>query len=769
MKKHLLLGSALFAAMSAFPQQAVLKQKAEAQNLASLLAEKFERRNNPYEPAIKAEAKAKTSGTVYGPENNPAMASRSSITLTPGWQPFTGSMNIYGMLVSSSKPLMYNDQLDVVSFIHRKSIDYEPNPTPIDDAKSGVIVGMITNNWGTEWDTTALWNSDSYWGRYPQGGTYSIPGNECLRDSAYIIAMGPVTGDNTGWTGSFIASKKLDTLGGPGNSDTVSAGFSDHMWVSNSSNFGSLGKMDFPRYDFTVTDDGVIHGLGFLANNVNGTGSAYGWQGASVIRGTYAGGGSFNWSTDTIIPDVFVNSQGSQMVTGTPHMCWNESGTVGYVWFIGVRDPRPGMGDTLSNMGYQPIIYKTTNSGATWTEMPRIDFNANNPQLNKVFRQIYGVRNDSIGIPFFNFSEGIDAIVDRNNRLHLVSTVVGTFSKHPDSLGYTYLLTHADGERYNFGHEPGLRPYIFDFTETNTGVWNVTMIDSMSSEAPGETSGTDGYNYNPWDAAGGSSGTDKVGADARIQLSRTPDGRYIVYTWAESDTGYTFQGFKWNSLPNVKARLAEVGVETGTTTPASLVVHPNEINVTSPASNTVPPYTFTNKVQDRAVMHYVSSKAAIISNTASSGVAIGLPITVSNNTFVPMKQLVDITHWYLSANLNFDMVTSVDWPTNNCVALKIEDTSTVKLPEIEQSIAGSVIFPNPAANSAQLSIGLSSSSDVEVNVTNAIGQVVRTVRHIGRAGINTISIDLNNLSTGVYMVNIKVDDAIGTKKLIIQH
>jgi len=766
MKKHLLLGTALFAAVSAFPQQAIQKQQATAADRASILAEKFARANNPYEPAAQAETKVNnTTDPVYGPEMNPSATSRAAITIAPAWKKISASSNIYGMLVNNTKPLMYNDELNAVSLVHRKYQGFATRPPLSSNAQSGGILAVISDNWGEDWDTTLLWNSENYWGRYPQGGTYAIPGAHCLRDSAYILATGPVTGSGQFWQGSFLASKKLDTLGGAGNNDTVSTGFSDHVFLDNSGSFGPAGKTDFPRYDFTVTDDGVVRSMGYLVNDINGTGSSYGWQGASYLKATFAGG-SFNWTGDTIKPDVFVNSLGSQNVSGVPHMCWNESGTVGYVWFIGVRNPRPGQGDTLANMGYQPIIFKSTNSGATWTEMPRINFNSNNTQFDKVFRQIYAVRGGTLGIPFFNTGEGVDGIVDRNNRLHIVSTVVGAYSKHPDSLGYTYLLTHADGERYNFGHEPGLRPYIFDFTETNTGNWNVTMIDSMSSESPGETTGTDGYQSNPWDAAGGTSGTDKVGADARIQLSRTPNGRYIVYTWAESDTAFTSSGFKWNQRPNVKARMAEVGVESGSSVPATLVVHPTEINVTNPTATTQAPYTKHSQVQNRAVMHYISSKCAVISNTASSGVSIGLPITVSNNTFVPLHQLDEVNHWYLSANLNFDNV-NVNWPTNVCVAPK-QPTIVTSMAEMASSIEASMLYPNPAANVAQLSIGLKNGSNVEVSVMNTMGQVVRTVRHTGRAGENTISIDLSNIATGVYMVNIKVDDTMGTKKLIIQ-
>jgi hypothetical protein len=765
MKKQLLLGSALLAAIGAYSQQAVTKEKVNSFNMAAYLSEKFERQLNPVEPSQAAAKTTPQTAPVQGPQMDLSQSQKSSsaILAPANWNAFTGSMNIYGNLVSYSRPLNYNDNVQAVSFIHRKANDYIPNPFPSQSgAQSGAIVGMITDNWGNEWDTTLLWNHEDYWGRYPQGGIYAPVGETSIKDgNTYIIATGPITAVAGGWVGSFFASKRVDSLGGAGNNDTVSTGINDHQFIANSGAL-PIGKVDFPRLDFTATDDGVVRVLGILANNVNGTtNAAYGFMGASMVQGTFISG-TFSWMVDSFIPDVMINGAGSQYVLGSPHMAWNESGTVGYVWFIGVRNPRPGMGDTLNNMGYQPIVFKTTNSGASWTELPRIDFNTTSGAYDDVFSTLLATNtNSNLAIPFFTPGEGQDGIVDRNDRLHIVSTVVGTFSGHPDSLGYTFIINNWDGEQYRWGHRAGWRPTLFDFTETPTG-WMVTTIDSMSTEAPGTAAGDDGYNDNPWDATGGTSGTDKVDADARIQLSRTPDGRYIVYTFAESDTGFTTLGHKWNSLPNVKARMAEIGVESGTTA-AAVVVHPTEVNVTKPASTSLPPYTSHPQVADRAVMHYVSPKCAVISNTASSGVAIGLPVTVSNNSFVPMKQLNPVTHYYLSANLNFDNVSSVDWPV-------ISTTQTVNsVASADKLDANTKLFPNPSSGNALLGISLENASDLDLTVMNSVGQVVRTISVKAQSGRNVIDLNTAGLESGIYLVNIKTGEATATKKLLIQH
>ena len=701
---------------------------------------------NPEMPAVSS----RKDPEPPGPNGESALRSMSSQGPNPpgSWKEITGSMNIFGVVESNSKPLQFNDELNAVSFVHRKSASYVPNPFPSSTgAETGAIVGVFSDDWGTTWDTTLLWNNETYWARYPQGGIYNPPMNKMLCMS-YLVATGPVTGATDSWQGSFMASKQLDKMGGTGNNDTMSQLFGASDFIANTSPF-PFGKFDYPSLDFSVTDDGAVRTLGYLVNNVNGTtNAAFGWQGASVVQATFISG-AFNWMADSIIPDIYFGPQGSQYVSGIPHMAWNESGTVGYVWFIGVRNPRPGQGDTLSNMGYQPIVFKWTSANPQWTEQPRINFNS--PAFQPVLDQIFSVQGDSLGIPFFNTLESVDGIVDRNDRLHIVSTVVGTFSKNPDSLAYSYLLTHNDGETYRFGHRPGLRPFIFDFTSTSLG-WQVNLIDSMSSEAAGTDPNDPGVGDNPWDATGGTGGTDKADCNSRIQLSRTPDGKFIIYTWAESDTGFTIQGHKWNQLPNVKARMAEIDAEVGSA-PAAMHLHATEINITSPAPGE-PPYTTNPKVSSRAVMHYVSPKTV----TLATG-AFGLPVTVSNNSFVPMKQRDAVIHHYLSANLNFSNVSQVQWPSAiSCITTAIVPADPAALN----------IFPNPVSTTLHIKLKHTGANRVSAFMFNAVGQQVRAFVSDNSHENVELTFDVKDLPEGVYFVEVNDGVSHPVGKVIVR-
>ena len=127
------------------------------------------------------------------------------------------------------------------------------------------------------------------------------------------------------------------------------------------------------------------------------------------------------------------------------------------------------------------------------------------------------------------------------------------------------------------------------------------------------------------------------------------------------------------------------------------------------------------------------------------GPRMTLPLTVTTGN--PYSQTAP-KHWYISADLNFGGVGVNESALN--------------------SANNSVIYPNPAANNATLEIDLKDNSSVDIIVLNTIGQLVKANTTQGQIGQNAINIDLTGLSSGIYMVNIKVGNASSTKKLVVQ-
>ncbi len=728
MKKQLLIGSALFTAISAFSQShRIVGRPATCTNIAEKIAQRFAiDETTPISSNLK---------TMVGPVQNSVNESQqeASVSMPPStinWKLLCGSFNIFGMLVSSTKCLQYNDNLNAVSFIHRKSASYTPSPAIPTNAAAGVIVAEVTTDWGTTWDSTCIWSDATHWGRYPQGGIYNPPNNTNI-SNAYVVGMGPTTSAST-WQGNFYASKQLNTF------DNVAS------TAPNAQQFLSFGLASYPanqgphgwsRQGFNATDDGLVRSLALIQDDNTGLTTM---RGVSVVKGSF-NAGAFVWTTDSLIPATIIKGDGSKVINSGPQMVWNESGSHGYVVILGAA-----AGATNSNKGFQPIIYKTSNFGTSWSLLPGIDFNS--PAMSVVTDHIASINsNTNLAIPFFL---DFDLAIDEHNDLHIAATCGTGFSDHNDSLGFIgqYTMSINPGINYNWGHVPGNRPYLYDFIGNGTSAWKVVTVDSLWSEAASAQTGQDGFADNPWLPTVTSEPVKGDNVDSRIQLGRTPSGDYITFSWAESDTNFTNGSRKFNNLPNVKTRLMSIG--TGST---MYKVSATEINTTKVAAGTG---TANPNVSSRATLHHLSPTTGSATVTfGPSGfplVDIYTPITVTNSN--PYDPSTNNATWYQSGKLSYDF---------NNLGVGIKE-------ETQNSAANSYVYPNPASNNATLAIDLKNNSNVDITVMNMIGQVVKVKNMQGQVGDNKLNIDLNGLSSGIYMVNVQVGKASSTKKLIVQ-
>ncbi|MCE3228639.1 MAG: BNR/Asp-box repeat protein [Bacteroidetes bacterium] len=735
MKKQLLLGSLLLAAVSAFPQQGRTKPAGQVD-----VAEKYHQKmlRTMKEPS----ASTLNNNSVA---TNPQPEASMSAAPTGTWNLIAGSRNLYGVLVSEQRPLQYNSALNTVSYIHRCSNTY--SGSPVDN--TGVIVAEISTDWGATWDSTALW-SDANQGRYPGGGIYNPAGNTNI-NNAYVVAAGPTT-NGSGWQGSFFASKQLGTAN---YNSTASAAPGAMQFINNSAPLTNtaVGKVDFPRYCFTATNDGKMRSVGRIVNDINNTSSnaGYGYRGINMVKGTY-NAGVFDWVGDSIMFNgvVYMNTAGTAgstsddyfMATGSPMLAFNEAGTHGYAFIIGVRNSPAN----ANSSGYQPIVWRTSDGGGSWSLMPGIDFAS--PTFSNVIKHLYAVpENTTKTIPLFNASEGIGAVVDANNKLHLVMTVVASSREEQDSVGYSFtntLSVNSSTATYSWGHVPGDRPYIYDFMlDGATSTWDYMVVDSMSSEAPSGTSGEGGFSENPFDEDAGA----KQVSDARIQASRTVDGKFVVISWAESDTNFTNSGVKYNIIPDIKVRCIDVQNGGGS---GNYFLSPTELNISKLGTNL--------QVEKKAVMHYmtpVSGAMAIGTNpTKTSTITTGFTITHSQGPGAQpgtiFAGLTSNAHWFCAPKMDF-----------NLAVVGVKENAL-------ESVNSAVIYPNPASGNAVLSIDMVDNANVSIDVYSTVGQLVKSSKTTAQVGENTINFDLSNLATGIYMVNVKVGNAVSTKKLIVE-
>lgn len=77
-----------------------------------------------------------------------------------------------------------------------------------------------------------------------------------------------------------------------------------------------------------------------------------------------------------------------------------------------------------------------------------------------------------------------------------------------------------------------------------------------------------------------------------------------------------------------------------------------------------------------------------------------------------------------------------------------------------------LVYPNPFGDQVNIDIDLKSNSDVIINIFEANGRIVKTVKRSVSQGISNLTIDTKDLRTGLYFYNLKTNSGESTGKLI---
>lgn len=612
---------------------------------------------------------------------------------------FTSSMNIFSVLNPTSKPLQFTPNINTISFIHRKSPSYVTSPF----SNSGSIVGMISTNNGATWDSTCIWTSTTSIGaRYPQGGIYNPLGNT-NKNNAYLVACGPLMSTSIGWGGNFYASKSLN---GPG---TPTAGTDQQAHLDASP---TIKKHSLSMHSFVSIEGGLVRSMGNVLNDPNSTThSIYGLRGASMTKGQF-NAGAFVWSVDSFIPCVMSRPGGGKYLSNKVLQAWSEDGTIGYAILLGVP-----CGANPCQQSYQPIIYKTTNSGSTWALVPQPTFNT--PIIKNRIAPVNS--NSNLAVPYFDIQEGWDAVVDYTGALHLTASVVGAYSTYADSLDYIYAF---GPQQYKHPYGSFGYPTIYDFKYSSGGSWGVMLVDSMGTEFVPATEPS-----NPW--INGMFAKFELGA--RIQMSRTTDGKRIFYSWTESDS--TIVGLKWNIYPDIKMKSFDIPLDKLT----------QRINISTGITN----------ADQQAYFHFMSNKA-IGSGTNCATV----PFTITHNR--TLDGSLPVTHYFIdnatlcSSSYTISAMFGFYWNLQSCNVIGINENIN--------EVTSTSIFPNPSEGF----INITNTDEIikHIFMTDNLGR--RVFESYNYTNDKTMTIDLKNFSRGVFSLTIQFENHIETKKIILE-
>lgn len=429
-------------------------------------------------------------GTVYpsAPVNKSKTDQKGTITSVA----VSSSANVYGYLVETQSALTANQDLNLIHFAHRA------NPPAHGSVSSGDIISSFSLDGGDSWNQIMSYPAGAGpYHRYPGGQIYNPTGNT-NPDNAYVVCIGPST-DGANWVSMFASSAKLD-----------SSTFNRQLIPS----YGSL-----PRVGFQSTEDGKFHAI--TSNYDATTGNL---DTIRFYKGSWdATNNKVDWVCNKLYANFVVDNAGDEFAfTWNFNSAWSNDGVVGYYWTCG----RDSSNDTRS---YQPIVWKTTNSGSTWSKMPVYDF-SNLAVITDELRYMGGT---TVKRP--QFSTTMDGVVDANGNLHLISQINSAFSDDDDSLGYYFTQT--------FEGMPGHNT-IFDVFTTSAG-WDAYVLGrtyTIDVDADNTPFGTQGW-------------------DLRLQAGKTADETKVFASWTDTDTSFAMtaaNGFPMNSFPDLFA----VGINT---------------------------------------------------------------------------------------------------------------------------------------------------------------------------------------------------------------
>jgi hypothetical protein len=566
------------------------------------------------------------------------------------------SVNIFSVLLEQQTCLSANQELNAIAFTYRQDPAYTGG--------SGVVRTSLSTNGGTSFDSTTLipWSlpisTSDYFGRYPSGVIYNPSGNTNYENAA-IVVTGPMLIGGT-WGGDFYASELLDGTGLnnqplPFESTLYPDVASDRQTLFNRLFLQSHGDKFFVLGDANEDNGSNYTRIVYIVN----------------IGQWDATGDSVIWHRVPVEPD-FATTDGLPDGLIYPALAMDDNGTNGYLVFVG-RNP-----DANDPLSYQPFIYKTEDGGDNWTKIP-FNWETIPTIVNHV--ENYAPSGSGVNRPFFD--NPIEAVIDKNGNLHFACYIHRAWSNNPDSLSYLVNRFYMNG-------------VLFDIYQTSTG-WDAKLIDTVWC---------DDYIFY-------SEGSSNYTIESRPQMSRTPDGSYIVFSWADSDTSYVTETDNEynNMIPDIFVKVYDATTNTYSET----------INV-----------TVGTDIESQATWHFLADQCFDLGN---------------GNIKVPLS--VGILRGNYTSN------DRIDYYLLNDVIIGPQGITSYT------NTANFSIYPNPVSD--QLNINLINKGINTIKIMNIMGAEVYSTVVDGK---DHCTIDLSNLPAGMYIVNVSNSTGTNAKKIV---
>ena len=397
------------------------------------------------------------------------------------------SGNAFGSAFGAKTALFAHPAVNSISMVYRSA------PAVTGDVSTGCLRFGSSTDGGATWGSNLgpLYTASASGAvpfanaRYPQAIIYNPAGNT-VAANAFVTQFSPTLagfgpGANSAWGGLVHGSVAIG--GGTGTQ-------TEDIDANNGYLIPDGGALNLDDNTFWISN-GYFDGVsGDYADSL------------IFAKGVWSAG-DYAYTYQKIAAPLAVDLDGTRTLVATT-IAWGSAG-VGYAALLGHDNYT-----TVADSNLAPIVYKTTDNGATWAKIASFDMNS----FGALFQ---------FGVPYTTAFE-IDMTVDNNNNAHIVIGV-GPLAAN------AYSLNTGAG---NWG--------LFDISTTDGGTsWNAQLLATPQTFR-GEFA----------DAG------NTLQEDSRPQIARTADGTKLFFTWFDTDTTLFFTTD--NLFPDVHT----VGLNTAT-------------------------------------------------------------------------------------------------------------------------------------------------------------------------------------------------------------
>ena len=456
------------------------------------------------------------------------------------------------------------------------------------------------------------------------------------------------------------------------------------------------------------------------------------YNGSAILGDLYVNKGVYNSTTqdvdwereDTLVPNHYTGFDGTASIIG-PNIEFSPDGETGWIAFLG---DLVGGQDSV----WSPTFIKSVDGGESWdvAGATQVDLNS---LAGWVADSLQSLWVDSSGNPA---SSGLatcafdfDLTVDQNGNPHLFAVIGSGSTPAAPEPGYTIYS--------------GLAKFVADIWSPDGGAtWRIRYI------SPVLTFRTQDFGT-----------TTTVNMDNFPQISRTPDGSRIFYSWADSDTAQftgSMNGVGFGEVTNLAPNLRVAALNTST----GRQYYPQLVSD-------------GDLIWEGRILYPTMAPEVLFDATNGNW---HLPIVMAEMT---TNDPLDVTKFWYFGN---DALISNDpnrWHAFNTMCLGWDqfavpgfNDAVACLVGAEDAVESGIVlhqsFPNPTTDQALIRFELPAVTDLTLNVVNLYGQEV-AVLGSGEfaAGQHEFLVNTENMAAGVYFYNLQAGDHVITKKMIV--